>query len=382
MVYGDGVLTRLKDEIEKKGGRRAIVLSGKSLAEQTDIVPRVQELLGALCVGVYSGLTQRAPLPSVIEATEMALRCGADTLVGLGGSTVSDAAKAITGMVANGITDGNALRAYAKQLAETGDVSIGDGMLPLLVVVPTTLSAGEFNWGGRVQGEEPGETIRLRHPSMLPSLIFLDPQTTMGTPDWLWLSTGIKALDHCVERLYVQGAQPAVDGSLLLGVELLFQNLPRSREKARDLQARLRCQIAAWLSMTGMPNSMFGLSHAIGHVIGRRHGVPHGVTSCVTLPHVMEFNRPASVDKQAMLAKAAGVDTLDMSIDATAIQGAQAVERLILDLELPHRIRDLGLSKEDLPLISELVLYDNGARHNPVPITSVEQVMQVLERAW
>ena len=114
---------------------------------------------------------------------------------------------------------------------------------------------------------------------------------TAGTPDWLWLSTGVKALDHCIERMYCPGNQPAADAPILSAAELLFNYLPRSREASGDMEARLRCLIAAWLCMMGTPNVASGLSHALGHVIGVRYSVGHGYTSCVTQPYVMEYNR-------------------------------------------------------------------------------------------
>jgi alcohol dehydrogenase class IV len=134
--------------------------------------------------------------------------------------------------------------------------------------------------------------------------------------------------------------------------------------------------------MMGAPSVGSGLSHALGHVIGVKYAVGHGYTSCVTQPYVMEFNRPASAHKQALLARAAGIDTRGMGDEAAAEAVAKVVDEFILDLGMPHRLRELEVPREDLVEIAEMTLEDGGGRNNPILVTSVEQVMEVLERAW
>ena len=383
IVFGNGKIDSLKDEIQKLGGKRVLVLSGRTVAEKTDAVRRINDGLGDMSAGVYSGLTQRAPLSTAVEAANLALASGADTLVGVGGSTISDAARMIAVLMAEGITTVEQLR----QLGEEQDMLLSpnlDGkVLPLQVAVPTTLSAGEFNMGGgNVLDDQAGHKIRVRHPRLYADLIMLDSVMTEGTPDWLWLSTGVKALDHCIERLYTTGNQPAIDAPILAAAEMLFTHLPGSRESDGDPEARLQCLVAAWMSMMGAPNFAMGLSHAIGHILGVKYSVGHGYTSCVTQPYVMEFNRPVSAAKQALLARSAGLDTRGMSDEAAAEAAGRAVDDFVLGMGMPHRIRELEIPEADLPEIAELVLTDDGCRNNPIPITSAEQVMEVLRAAF
>ena len=383
ILFGNGKIDSLKDEIQKLGGKRVLVLSGRTVAEKTDAVRRINDGLGDMSAGVYSGLTQRAPLSTAVEAANLALASGADTLVGVGGSTISDAARMIAVLMAEGITTVEQLR----QLGEEQDMLLSpnlDGkVLPLQVAVPTTLSAGEFNMGGgNVLDDQAGHKIRVRHPRLYADLIMLDSVMTEGTPDWLWLSTGVKALDHCIERLYTTGNQPAIDAPILAAAEMLFTHLPKSRESDGDPEARLQCLVAAWMSMMGAPNFAMGLSHAIGHILGVKYSVGHGYTSCVTQPYVMEFNRPVSATKQALLARSAGIDTRGMSDEAAAEAAARAVDDFVLGMGMPHRIRELEIPESDLPEIAELVLTDGGCQNNPILITSAEQVMEVLRAAF
>ena len=383
IVFGNGKTDSLREEIQKLGGKRALILSGRSVADKTESVQRVENFLGGVSVAAYAGLTQRAPLAAAVEAANMATDAGVDTLIGVGGSTISDAARMIAVLMAEGITTVEQLR----YLGEENDLMLSPDLdehkLPLQVSIPTTLSAGEFNMGGgNVIDDEAGHKIRARHARLYADLIVLDPVMTEGTPDWLWLSTGVKALDHCIERLYTTGNQPAVDAPVLAAAETIFTNLPKSRQSNNDPEARLQCLIAAWMSMMGAPNFATGLSHAIGHILGVKYSVGHGYTSCVTQPYVMEFNRAVSADKQALLARSAGLNTRGMSAEASAEAVARAVDDFVLGMGLPHRIRDLEIPESDLPEIARLVLTDGGCRDNPMPITSTDQVMEVLKKAF
>lgn len=383
IVFGNEKIDSIKDEVQKLGGKKVLVLSGRTVAEKTDSVRRINDALGDLSVGVYSNLPQRAPLSTAVEAANMAVANGVDTLVGVGGSTISDASRMIAVLMAEGITTVEQLRQLGEEQGMLLEPNLDGKSLPLQVSIPTTLSAGEFNMGGgNVLDDQAGHKIRVRHPRLLADLIMLDPVMTEGTPDWLWLSTGVKALDHCIERLYTTGNQPAIDAPILAAAEMLFTYLPKSRESDDDPEARLQCLVAAWMSMMGAPNFATGLSHAIGHILGVKYSVGHGYTSCVTQPYVMEFNRPVSAAKQALLARSAGLDTRGMSDEAAAEAAARAVDDFIMGMGLPHSIRELEIPEEDLPEIAELVLTDGGCRNNPIPITSIDQVMEVLKAAF
>ena len=383
VIFGQGRAEDLPAELDRLGSQRVMVLSGRSVAEKTDTVKRVATLLGDRCRAVYSNLPQRAPLSTAVEATQIALDNGVDTLVGVGGSTISDAARMIGVMMAEGLTSEEALRERGHQGGGNFQSTANGDKLPVQVSIPTTLSAGEFNkGGGNVLDDQAGHKIRVRHTDLYAHLIVLDPDMTEGTPDWLWLSSGVKALDHCIERLYCRGSQPATDATTVKAAELLFSNLPQSREEMGNPEARLNCLMGAWMSMMGAPSVGSGLSHAIGHVIGVKYSVGHGYTSCVTQPYVMEFNRTASADKQALLAQAAGLDTRGLGDEAAAEAVAAVVDDFIMELGMPHRLRELEIPREDLPEIARLTLEDGPSRNNPVQVSNPDELLPLLERAW
>src|SRR5439155_24027016 len=155
--------------------------------------------------------------------------------------------------------------------------------------IPTTLSAAEFSHLAGVTNESGGQPIKAGFVdvAVMPRVVLLDPALTLETPLPLWLSTGIRALDHAVETLYAPGAHPINDVLALEAIRRLFAWLPRSMAGPDDLDARTELQIASWMSFFGETNTPMGLSHNLGRRIGATYNVPHGITSCITLPHVM-----------------------------------------------------------------------------------------------
>jgi maleylacetate reductase len=137
------------------------------------------------------------------------------------------------------------------------------------ISVPTTLSGGEFSAIAGVTDERTKVKELLRHPRIIPSAVILDPAITVHTPEWLWLSTGIRAVDHCVEGICSNEAHPYGDALALKGLALLSSGLPPVKADAKDLTARLDCQMGTWLSMGPLASGVpMGASHGIGYVLG------------------------------------------------------------------------------------------------------------------
>ena len=160
--------------------------------------------------------------------------------------------------------------------------------------------------GGSV---DPVRKVRetIRNPFMVPGAVILDPALTLRTPMWLWLSTGMRSVDHAVEAICSPSGSPFVDGCALQALKLLSRALPRTKVDPTDIEARADCQTAMWLAMTGMGSLVpMGASHGIGHVLGGTCDVPHGYTTCVMLPSVLRYNESVNADRQALISEAMG----------------------------------------------------------------------------
>ena len=294
IYWGPGSVAQLGAELERLEAPRVALVTTRSLLGSGD------RLGFAPVATVVVG--QHAPAAQVQSGVEDVGLAGARALVSFGGGSAIDAAKIIAVKLAR--EDGRALPHIA---------------------VPTTLSAAELAAGAGYTNEA-GDKAGMRDPRLLPHAVIYDAELTLETPMDLWLSTGIRALDHAVEGFLSEGQHPFNDVMALSAVRLLFDSLPKAKASPEDVGVRTENQIAAWFSFTLPGPSAAGLSHTMGKQIGARHGIPHGVTSCLLLPHVMRYLARSMPDRMQLLAQATGADPADR------------VEELIASLGLPQHI--------------------------------------------
>ena len=325
--FGAGSLKKVEEEARSKD--RAFVVAGRSLYEKTDLVRRVEALLGEKHAGTFYGISQHTPGSAVEEAAAAAR--GSNLLVSVGGGSVIDGTKAV-----------------ARELG-----------YPVQVAVPTTLSGAEWAHRVGVTDEAKGRKGGFTDPKTVPPVVILDPEATLFTPEKLWLSTGIRALDHAIEGFLFGGEHPVTDVTGIEGARRLVECLPRSKEQPEEVEVRLELQVAAWLSYFGPFNTPMGLSHELGRRIGASYEVPHGVTSCITLAPALDLVRDrVPHDRWRKLEEALGGDP------------AGRVSALIEGLELPRRLRDVDVTENDL----ESIARDLGGR--------AEDALAILKNAY
>ena len=328
VIFGAGSLERLPGELERLKVRRALIITGQSLVTKTGIVRKVEETLGAAHAGTFSAIRQHTPESDVARAVEEARRVQTDILISLGGGSPIDATKAV-----------------ARALAQSGGQ-----YLPHLAI-PTTLSAAEFSHLAGVTNESGGQPIKAGFVdvAVTPRVVLLDPALTLETPLPLWLSTGIRALDHAVEALYAPGAHPVNDVLALEAIKKLFPALPACQSDPANLDTRLELQLAAWFSFFDEFNTRMGLSHNIGRRLGATYNIPHGITSCIALAPVMRLLAP--VHTQA-LARIAGILNLPEARSGDDLDAARAaagaVAGLVSRLGLPNRLGSFSLDRPAL----------------------------------
>jgi maleylacetate reductase len=325
--FGLGSLEQV--EVEARSKDRAFVVTGRSLYEKTDLVRRVEVLLGEKHAGTFPGMGQHTPDSSVEDAAREAR--GSDLLVSVGGGSVVDGTKAV-----------------ARKLA-----------YPTHVAVPTTLSGAEWAHRVGVTDEASGRKGGFADPKAVPQVVVLDPEATLFTPEKLWLSTGIRALDHAVEGLLYGGEHPVTDVTGTEGARRLVAYLSCSKENPEDVEVRGELQVASWLAYFGPFNTPMGLSHGLGRRIGASYGVPHGYTSCITLaPSLTVARSEAPEDRWRRLEEAVGEDP------------AGRIAGLVDELGLPCRLSDVGVPVEDL----EDIAWDFGDQ--------AEDALSILRAAY
>jgi maleylacetate reductase len=376
VVFGKPFGEALAQEVDRRDARAVFILASGTLARTTETVDRLRQMLGNRLAGVCAKIGAHTPRTDVVAAANAAREAGADLIVTLGGGSVTDAAKMVALCLGNGVTDPSQLDNYRAQIAADGTARRPDVKAPSVrsITIPTTLSAGEFTASAGCTDTARHVKESFGHPLMMPRTVILDPGVTVHTPEWLFLSTGIRAVDHAVEDICSINGQPIAEGASYHALRLLGRGLPAIKAEPVNLEARLDCQIGAWMSMVGSQTGVSkGASHGIGHVLGGTADVPHGYTSCVMLPHVLRFNHPANADKQARVSEALGRP------DEPA---AEVVAELISSLGLPTRLRDVGVKPEQLDVIAEGSMHDRWIHTNPRKIDGPAVVRTLLDTAW
>ena len=375
VVFGRPAAGAAAEEAARIGASRVFIVAAKSLSRKTAVIREIADALGARYAGLFDECIAHTPWPSVIAAADAVRAADPDLILTVGGGTPIDTVKLLQICLAHGVTRAEELDALHASIGADGSRIVPDiKPSPVRqVVVATTLSGAEFsNLGG---GTDP--RTRLKHSFTGADIgarsVILDPAVTVHTPEWLWLSTGVRGIDHAVEALCSIDANAYCDGLALHALRLFSEALTRTRNAPADLAARLSCQQASWLAGSTIARVNYGASHGIGHALGAAADVPHGYTSCVMLPHVMGYNEPATTAKQRMIAEA---------LRRPGVPAADAVAGLIAALGLPATLRAVGVQREQLPAIAEASMKNLWVRTNPQPIRSPEDVMRLLEAAW
>jgi alcohol dehydrogenase class IV len=381
--YGPGSVIGLAGALAAHGVERALLVTGTTLATTTDLVERVRSAAGGRIAGVFHETVQHVHRGSVLRAAEQARAIGADGVVSFGGGTANDTGKAVMVCLSEGITthDGFDGSRVKYEYPSTFELPSLRGRPVPMVAVSTTLSGGEFTHFIGITDEVRRVKDLIIDRRIAAKAVFLDAELTLATPDWLWASTGMRSVDHCIEALQSSSAHPFTDALAIRSLAMLDRFLRECKADPADLVARTQAHIAAWMSVCSLANVNLGLSHGIGHQLGARCNVPHGITSCVMLPHVMEFNRDHVGDRQRWIAEAMSVDTQGMSRERASAAAVDAVRRLVADLGLASRLSEVGVGRDDFEGIARDALDDVIVAANPRPVTSTDEVIALLERA-
>jgi maleylacetate reductase len=366
VVFGVAAADAVAAQMDRLRASRAFLMVSGTLNRSTDEIEKIRSRLGPRCVATFDAMPPHTPREAVIAAVEQARAAKADLIVTVGGGSITDGAKVVQLCLANDVSS----------VEDIDRIRAGSGAPPInapsvrQISVPTTIAGGEFSAIAGVTNARTKVKESLRHPLVMPRAAILDPAITVHTPEWLFLSTGIRAVDHCVEGFCSREAHPYADAQALKGLAMLTEGLPRVKADASDLDARMNCQIGTWLSMGPLSSGVpMGASHGIGYVLGAVHGVPHGFTSCVMLPAVMRWNRSANAERQALVAEAMGHRGED---------AAGVLDDFIRGLGMPRSLRDVRIGPEHFDRIAEQAMGTPWVPRNPRRIDGPAEVREIL----
>lgn len=354
VIYGPGKIKELGAEAERRGLARVLVVTTRGCVP---ILDQVTGALGSRCAGVFTGIVQHVPR-GIVNALEAEIeRLNADGLVSFGGGSPIDSCK----VAMYGLLEKREL---------------------IHIAVPTTLSAAEYTYGAGVTDESTRVKGGVYDPRLIPRTVINDPVLVMDTPDWLWASTGMRALDHAIECSYAIRHQPISDALAAKAIAILLEHLPASvRTQGEErLAHRGHCQIAAWFSIFGAMNTRFGLSHLLGHQIGPRWNVPHGVTSCITLPHAMRFMAGVAPERFGPVAEGFSVPFDPENPKPAALECAGRTARFIAQFDVPRTLKQAGVPREEIGQIVDPIVHELE-KMGDRPLTA-QEVLALLEAAY
>lgn len=367
VVFGRPAAAAVVEQMDRLGASRAFLMVSGTLNRETDEIEKIRNSLGGRCAATFDAMPPHTPREAVIAAAEQARAANADLIVTVGGGSITDGAKAVQICLANDVRtvdDIDRVRGNRGVVLPMAAPSVRQ------ISVPTTIAGGEFSALAGVTNQRTKVKEMLRHDLVMPRAVILDPAVTLHTPEWLWLSTGIRAVDHCVEGLCSREAHPYADAQALKGLSMLTQALPRVKADPHDLDARMNCQIGTWLSMGPLSSGVpMGASHGIGYVLGAEFGVPHGYTSCVMLPSVMRWNKSDNAERQAQVSAAMGKPGED---------AGDVLDTFIRDLGLPRSLQDVRIGPEQFDRIAQQAMATPWIPRNPRKIDGPAQVREIL----
>jgi alcohol dehydrogenase class IV len=335
VVFGTGTLDGLREEAERLGRSRVLVLTGP---RQAALARKVRGLLTPLAVGEFTAAAPQTPVEVTRQALTAVRELGADCLVAVGGGSVTGLSKALS------------LRTGLPQ-----------------IVVPTTYAGSEATtvWGLTEGNRKSTGT----DPRVLPKVIVYDPALTLTLPVPMSVASGLNALAHCVDAMWAPKADPINAAFALEGIRALAEGLPKVVTDPSGIDGREHALYAAYLSAVAFASAGSGLHHKICHVLGGAYNLPHAQTHATVLPYVLAFNGPAAPDAERRIATAFGSNR--------AIDGLEDLRR---ELGAPRALRDYGFAEDAIPEAAEAIL-PAVPPGNPRPVTAAD-LERLLRAAW
>lgn len=372
IVFGNGSFEELVEHIKESGGDNPLIVLDKGLSE-TGFRQKVSGLLdlGAMKYAIFDKVEAEPALELADEGAEMALKDKCDAVVGIGGGSAMDVAKAVAVLVAN--------KGKAVDYLGLNKVP-GRGLTKIMV--PTTAGTGsEVTFTAVFSRKDLKKKEGMNSPYLYPELALLDPKLTLSLPPEPTAATGIDALCHAIESYTSVNSSPMSEMVSLEAIGLISNSLRTCVHNGSDLEAREQMLLGSLYAGLGLANAGVGAVHSLSYPLGGKYGIPHGMANTIMLPPVMEFNLPAALEKFAVIASVMGEQTEDIPLRDAAYLAVEAVEALVEDCGIFTGLEELGIPEEAfLELAKVAMTVARPLENNPRKVTpedAVEMYKQV-----
>ncbi len=360
IIFGAGAIHRLPGELSAKAVQRPLLVADAGLA-RTAVFERVRALIPHALV--FTGVDPNPTEANVLAGTTFYKENNCDGIVGLGGGSPIDAAKAIR------------LRAtHDLPLAEYDDLIDGGNKitanLPPYIAIPTTAGTGsEVGRSTVITIAATNRKTVIFSPHLIASPAIVDPELTLELPPHVTAGTGMDALTHNVESYLAKGFHPICDAIALGGAKLASDHLPVVMREPDNVESRGLMLMSSMMGAIAFQKGL-GATHSLAHPLSSEFQMHHGTANAVLLPVVLEFNREASAARLAQLS--AHLECGDL---------AARVRELNTLCSIQPRLRDYGIPESALPMLADKAIQDGCHQFNPRPCTR-EDLLSLYRQAW
>lgn len=375
IIFGRGALEKVGKEAKKQRGSRALLISDAGIA-RVGLLKKVKEPLRkeGVEVIIFDEVEPEPWAETADAAGEIAKEKSCDLIIGVGGGSSMDLAKAAAVLATN---EGKA-RDYQ-----------GLNKIPRLglpkIMVPTTAGTGsEVTFTAVLSNKEPRGKAGINSPYLFPELALLDPLLTLSAPPEITASTGMDALTHAIEAYTSLQATAITDVLTLKAIELIAQNLLLAVVTGENVEVREKMLLGSLLAGMALANAGVGAVHALAYPLGGLYRIPHGVANGLLLPYVMEFNLEKSLEKFARVAAAMGEKTEGLSVKEAAHRSVKAVNKLSGEIPIPRKLKELkaGIEERDFPgMATSAMKVTRPLENNPRPVTA-EEAIKIYRKAF
>ncbi|MGR6966527.1 iron-containing alcohol dehydrogenase [Geodermatophilus sp. URMC 61] len=356
VVFGWGSLSEAGWAARRLGAQRPFVVTDAGLVRAgwwAELAGHLAE--AGLRATVWQGLTPNPKDHEVAAGAERYRESGCDVILGLGGGSVIDAAKAIAVVASNG-----------GQILDYEGVDRVTAAIPPTVMCPSTAGTGaDVSQFAVITDTTRRLKATLIGRALVPDISITDPRLLTTMPDDLAAATGLDALTHGIEAFVSRASGPLTDVHALHAVELICGSLRATLDRPDDPAARTAMAQASLEAGLAFTNAILGATHAMSHQVGGLLDLPHGVVNGVLLPHVIRFNARGAPDRFVPIARAMGIDVTGLPADVAAEEAAEAVARLAADLGCPRGLAELGVRETDIQTLATTTLGDACLSTNP-----------------
>lgn len=375
VLYGRNSLEKLGEQ-SKKLGKRAFIVTD-TIMEKLGYVEKCMQQLNkkGITVSTYNKVDAEPTNIHVLEALSLCKEEKCDFIIGIGGGSCIDAAKAVAVLY----TNGGEVEDYVQK-----DIEIENNPLPLIAIPTTSGTGSEVTSVAVITNKKTDVKMMMKHPSFIPKVAIIDPVLTSSLPPQITAATGIDALCHAIEAYISKFSQPLTDVLALSAIESIMKYLRIAYEDGRNMEAREAMMIASLQAGIAFSNASVTLVHGMSRPVGALFHVPHGISNAILLPTVLEFTKTSAVKRLAKIGRNLNKDLYSNSDEEVADYTIGEIKKLCYDLRIPN-LKEYGIDEIEFEnAISKMAsdAIESGSPANNPRVPSYDEIKELYRECF